>query len=104
MRLVSAVKRQLSKRRERHRREQRALTERLTRLINGVRHRHDDALFESVLEYAGQTEWELAIDVIRTEVRDGRLVLEAPEVTELEAIERSPLLTRSFLPPESRHR
>jgi hypothetical protein len=101
MRLVSALKRRLGEGRERRLREQQALTERLTALIEGLSQRLDNALFASVLEYAGQTEWELAIDVIRTEMRNGRLVLEATEVAELEVIERSPLLTRAFLPPES---
>ena len=100
---MAALKRRLAERRERRWREQLALTERLTSLINGARNRFEERLFESVLEYASQTEWELAIDVIRTEMRDGRLVLDAAEVAELEAIELSPFLTRQFLPPESRH-
>lgn len=102
MRLVAALRRRLGERRERRWREQRALTERLTNLINGTRDRMDARLFESVQEYAGQTEWELAIDVVRTEMREGRLILDAAEVAELEAIERSSFLTQSFLPPESR--
>ena len=53
---ASALKRRLGERRERHWREQQALTERLTRLINGVQDRLDDRLFESVVEYADQTE------------------------------------------------
>lgn len=95
--------RRLHESRERRSREQRALTERLTNLITGARDRMDDRLFEFVLENAGQTEWELAIDLVRTEMREGRLLLTGAELAELQAIERSPPLTRSFLPPESRH-
>lgn len=72
---ISGLKRRLAERRERRWRERLALTERLTSLINQARDQFDERLYESVLEYAGQTEWELAVDVIRTEMRDGRLVL-----------------------------
>lgn len=103
MQLLAALKRRFAERRERRWREQAALTERLTSLINGARRRLDERPFRFAFENAGQTEWELAIDVIRTEMRDGRLVLDAIELAELATIERSPLLTRQFLPPESRH-
>lgn len=89
MRPLQALKRWLTERRAQRLREQQALTERLTDFVNGISDRLDDSLWQSALEYAGQIEWELAIDVIRTEMRNGRLVLDPLELGELEDIEES---------------
>lgn len=83
-------------------RERRLLTERLLALIDRLDGRLDEQTSRWAEENAGQTEWELAIEAVRAEVRDGKLDLTADELRELEEIESNRLLNRNFLPPESR--
>lgn len=78
------------------------LTKSLLAFIGRLRGRLDKQAAWWAAENAGQTEWEDAIETIRTEIRAGRVVLTDAEQRQLEEIENSRLLDRKLLPPESR--
>src|SRR3989337_2786202 len=83
--------------RDRARLEQdRALLARLNALIEGMRARLDPQVYEQLAEYAGQTEWELAIDIIR-EASGRDLTLTPVEHDELAALANHPSVNQVFL-------
>jgi hypothetical protein len=74
--------------------EKRILTERLLDLLERLRIRLDYESYRWAVENAGQTEWELAIDTIRSAAISGRLRLTADEERELSDIESSRQVNR----------
>ena len=83
---MNPVKRWLDARAEKRFGEEGALRTRLDVLVDGLRSRTDPQAHALIAEFAGQTEWELAIDTIRAESERGALVLSDAEQSELDGL------------------
>ena len=73
-----------------------ALYARLNALVEGFRARLEPKIYEQLAEYVGQTEWELAIDIIR-EASERELTVTAAEQGELIALGNHPSVNQVFL-------
>ena len=77
--------------------EKRALGKRLDALVEGLRGRTDPEVHAMMNEYAGQTEWELAIDTVRGEADRGAVVLTDAQRRELDVLGSHPQVDKRML-------
>jgi hypothetical protein len=102
MRGLRRIRSILSRRRADREAQRRLLTERLLALLERLGNRLDGETYRWAGESAGQTEWELAIDVIREASLRGELVLTAEEERELSEIQSSRHVNQQFVSSATR--
>jgi hypothetical protein len=94
---MNPVRRWLDARATKRLDEGRALGKRLDALVEGLRGRTDPQVQAMIAEYAGQTEWELAIDTVRAESERGAVVLTDAERRELDDLATHPGVDKRML-------